>query len=294
MADHSHLRAEAGGSGTYEIKTPAEHFTGVKVEAAVEELLDGWLRSAERLTGTASDTESQRFGLVKEASKSIYLAVPQWDGEALKKLVDQVLTAARDTISKDEKLAERLTAVVKAVEELLVVPQKPADYNENDRPNAWDRLAEKLDGKFREIADLLREQGSVLAMMLSCQTVLGQLLQHVDSHDRMLLLLKDGELVAVALLETNGGVGDLLVKPEHLAQKIRGAGSVLMEYIVRRAKAKGWTVALLPLDSAALRVYTAWGFTSTGTSTMSLMVLKPAAADTFLERRKVFAKHVFE
>jgi GNAT superfamily N-acetyltransferase len=134
---------------------------------------------------------------------------------------------------------------------------------------------------------LLREQGSILAMMHSCTQVLGQLLNR--DHDHMLLLLRDGDLAALALVE-GGNVHDLLTKPAHLAAGTRGAGSALMEYIVRRAKAKGQRVSLIPLDSAALRVYVAWGFTGN----MSGMVLLPEAADRLLRRYTNFAAHVFQ
>ncbi|MFE2475229.1 hypothetical protein [Streptomyces sp. NPDC059389] len=275
----------------YEVKSPTEYFGGANVEGDVAKLVNDWLLSAEALAATAKDDRSRRFDLVRRACTEVYTVEP-WDGAALTQLVDDVINAARETLAEDNKLAERLTAVVGVIKDLQTqVPEsKPGDDDEESRPNAWDTLAEQLDRQFAVLVGLLREQGSVLAMMLSCQQVLGQLLNRIGSHADMLLLVKDGELVALALLEGGGGVGDLLVKPAHLADGARGAGSALMEYIVRWAKVKGQTVSLIPLDSSALRVYIAWGFTGD----MRGMVLKSDAAERLIGRYTSFAGHVFQ
>jgi GNAT superfamily N-acetyltransferase len=91
--------------------------------------------------------------------------------------------------------------------------------------------------------------------------------------------------VALALAP-GAGIEDLLTKPAHLALETRGAGSALMEYIVRRATAKGETVSLVPLNSAALRVYTAWGFTGNMQGMLLEQEARPAAAREAHEIRR--------
>ena len=127
------------------------------------------------------------------------------------------------------------------------------------------------------------------ARLKDCGTIVGQIASHgVDPKD-LLLLLEEGEIVAMAAIGDPGPssipVQDLVVSPQYIRRSGKGAGSALMEYIARKAKTAGPGVYLFSLGEAASGVYRAWGFVKAGDG----MSLKGAALDAFLKKHTVFA-----
>lgn len=276
---------------SYVVKTAQQHFEQPK--AGMDALFEHWTTSVVSLIEKLPDADAvnhRDLVSLPELRSASDLAECREVASGVLKIGRQMLVS-KNLGKHAASLKEALEAVEVAGKCLAATGLSEPPSDESDSPAAaqwWSHL-----GKLSEAVNLVRKIALELTPMTGrlkdCGKIVGQIMgASVDPKD-LLLLLDDGEIVAMAAI--GAGVGsiplhDLVVSPQYIRRSGSGAGGALMEYIARDAKKAGVGVYLLSLGEAASEVYLKWGFVKSGEAGMSL---HGDALDAFLKKHTVFA-----
>jgi hypothetical protein len=201
-------------------------------------LADQWLIDAEHLEGQLSDPDSIRYrrllALGKPASTASLSEIKKY-AEDVRSAVAGTVQAGLTDVDSGIRLLENTGA------------SKPP---EDEREDAWLEGFKKFHEGIQKIHGASLPAAGTYARLEDCRTILGQITNAGGTGD-LLVLSRCGVPQAIALQRIGNkevAVADIVVSPNYIVDQGKGAGSALMEYLVREAKARDGHVTLISLD----------------------------------------------